>query len=86
MFGMPSPKHILLPLILAVGISVEITSLALEGATPQKAVPAPVRKVAVIADSTLDAPARYGVRKLVDALRAKGVAVSSSMPQLFSQS
>lgn len=35
-----------------------------------------LRKVNVIADPTLDAPARYGVHKLVDALRAKGLQVT----------
>src|SRR4051812_46820956 len=43
---------------------------------------AAIKEVAVIADEQLDGPGRYGVRKLEEALRAAGVAVSEGEGRL----
>ena len=82
---MTSLKRILIPVIVATVLAIDFTNLVVKGASSQATSPAPlteVRKVAVIADSTLDAPARYGLQKLVDALRAKGIAVDEGGNQL----
>lgn len=77
-------KLFVLPAVIATGMAVEAIGVVVGAASPQKApVPAgAVKKVAVIADAALDEPARHGVRKLEEALRAKGVAVSEGEGQL----
>lgn len=62
-----------------------LASLAVAAPIPQDTSPArsvQVRKITVIADPTLDASARHGVGKLIEALRAKGVAVDEDAKQL----
>jgi hypothetical protein len=74
-------KHIILPAMLAAGLA----NLAVQAANSQKTASAPfpaVKKVAVIADATMDAPARWGIQKLEEALRAKGIGVSEGADQL----
>ena len=57
-----------------VGASLAFSNMAVATPSPRKA--PTVRAVAVIADSTLDAPGHYGITKLEEALRAKGVKVT----------
>jgi hypothetical protein len=59
------------------GCVVSIASMSLAAAPAGAAAPVgAIRKVAVVTDASLDAPARYGMRKFEEALRAKGVAVA----------
>jgi hypothetical protein len=72
-------KHIFVPVTAAVGLVVALASPVGVLASSQNTSPVPsafVRKVTVVADSTLDAPARYGIQKLEGALRDKGIAVN----------
>jgi hypothetical protein len=58
---------------------------AASGVAASQAAPVPagaIKEVAVIADAALDEPARYGVRKLEEALRARGVTVSEGQGRL----
>jgi hypothetical protein len=61
-----------------------VAAMAME--TPRlPAAPAPsgtVKKIAVISDAALSEPGRYGVRRLQEALRDKGVAVSEGEDQV----
>jgi len=84
--------HTLRTFRLVVLATVLAAGVAVEGASPPKPAPSQadrragaataVKKVTVIADATMDAPARHGIRKLEEALRAKGVAVSEGGGQL----
>jgi len=76
-------KLFVLPALVGAALLVEAT-LAVHAAGPQAAPapPAAVRRITLIADSGLDAPARYGIQKLEAALRANGVAVSEDASQL----
>ncbi|MEO8594975.1 MAG: hypothetical protein ABI759_16770 [Candidatus Solibacter sp.] len=71
-------KLALVPALLALGLVVEVVSLA--SPEPQRqpagATAKSVRKVTVITDSGLDATARHGIGKLTEALRAKGITVA----------
>jgi hypothetical protein len=68
-------KLLVLPAALAAAMAIDATGWA--AASPAAPVPAgAVRAVAVIGDAALDEPARHGVGKLEEALRARGVAVS----------
>jgi hypothetical protein len=51
-------------------------------ASPEAAVAGAVKKVAVIAETTLGGPARYGLGKLEDALRAKNIEVAEGEGRL----
>lgn len=62
--------------VVLVGASVAFSNVAVSAWSPDKA--AGVRVVSVITDSALDSPARYGITKLEEALRAKGVKVTES--------
>ena len=82
---MSSLKQIIIPVIIATVLAIDFTNLVVKGASPQATSQAPltkVRRVAMISDSALDAPARYGIGKLVDALRAKGILVNDNREQL----
>ena len=83
---LPTFKLRVLPALVAAGVAIGAASVAIEAASPQRTASSPaiaVKNVAVIADATLDAPARHGIRKLEEALRAKGVTVSEGGGQLI---
>jgi hypothetical protein len=74
-------KLLVLPTCLATAMAVGTARRA----AASQAAPVPagaIKEVAVIADAALDEPARYGVRKLEEALRARGVAVSEGEGRL----
>jgi hypothetical protein len=73
-----------LPAVVAAVMAIETASVAGGAAGPQAepVVTGAVGKVAVVADAALDQRARYGIRKLEAALRAKGVAVSEGESQI----
>ncbi len=66
------------PACLAAVLAIETSGLAAETTSPTAATAttAMVKRVAVIEDGGLGAPARYGIQKLETALRAKGITVS----------
>jgi hypothetical protein len=84
--ALPIFKVIVLPVLLALGIAIEGASVASEDPQQNHPLPAPatkaVRRVTVIPDSKLDAPALYGIRKLEESLRAKGIAVAEGSARL----
>ena len=64
---MPTFKFVVFPALLAAVVGIGAASFAIEAASAQKTAPGPavaVKKVTVIADTTLDAPAWHGIRKL----------------------
>src|SRR5512144_2417631 len=68
----PVIKLVVIPALLAVAAAVEVVSIA--SGEPQ----ASIRRVAVIADSEQEGPARHGLRKLEESLRAKGITVTEA--------
>jgi len=74
-------KFLVLPAYLAFAIAIDGANWA----AASQAAPVPdgaIKEVAVIADAGMDEPARYGVRKLEEALRARGVMVSEGEGRL----
>src|SRR5579862_7098415 len=81
---MRSLKPIILVLMMALGLTVALARITLAAPHTQKQhrTRPVVRNVTVITDSRLDAPARYGIGKLIDALHTKGIAVSQGRDNL----
>ncbi len=83
--ALPTFKFVVFPALLAAVVGLGAAGFAIEAASAQKTAPSPApafKKVTVIADATMDAPAWHGIRKLEAALRAKGVSVAKGGGQV----
>ena len=67
-------QQLMFSVLVMVGTSAAFSNLAVAASSPDNA--AGVRTISVITESTMGAPARYGITKLEEALRAKGVNVT----------
>jgi len=76
------PRTLTLFVLPACVAAVTAIDAACFAASPQTIPPAAIKRVAVIVDAGLGKPARYGVGKLEDALRARDVVVSEAEDQV----